>query len=704
MLFIKVVLAIYLMLFSLVSLAKQIDSEDIEIIEVRGRAQTLYKESSTSVTRLDLNLEEIPQSIQIINNELFNDQAARKITDLYGNIAGVNEHAYSRVVFRGFRQDEVLFDGVKGGPLSGLSVPQLFNIDKVVVLKGPSSAIFGGAAPGGLINYVTKKPSFEAKNNLDLEVGNFNFSSLALESQGTVLNSESQAYRIGLYRDSEKPFRENTKLENQIADLGYMYEFKNHELTLQYTKTKQDFQGARLRGITVDENGDPIASLNFNFNEKSDFQNVDSDIYQLIHKWQPNDSLNFNTTVRYFNNNEEQEYHEPRGLVDTDEDGVVDFSRREFRLQLRNNQGLNIVSYLTNRYSLAGIENNAVVGFDYYDFSFESNFKRARQDNRGGPVPGISIINPEYGLTSRDDYGLEEMSFDRAKIESTRYAFYAQNKADLTDKLSLTVGLRYDNFTDNDTIANAEESSNNLTYRLGVTYKVNEKFYPYALYATGFLPQNISNQEVAVGGPFEAEKSTIAEVGVKSKLLDERIAINLASYEITRSNIIQETEIVSEEGKNQLTNIGEVQSRGTEVEIVGDITPSWVITANYAYNDTNVVNQRAEFDGQATGTSRFANSPRNTAGLWSRHELGFINSSVSYGLSYVDEQLSIDGVRVKPYTIYNLALNTHVEHWVFQLNFKNVFDKDYLATALRNRTGHFPGEPRRIFFKAQYNF
>ena len=111
------------------------------MIEVKGRAQTLYRASQSSVgTRTDTDLELVPQSIQVLPEALIRDQAARQVTDLYRSMSGVSAFSYSGVTFRGFRQDEILYDGVRGDPFNGFAVPQLFNVQEVQLLKGSSGA------------------------------------------------------------------------------------------------------------------------------------------------------------------------------------------------------------------------------------------------------------------------------------------------------------------------------------------------------------------------------------------------------------------------------------------------------------------------------------------------------------------------------------------------------------------------------------
>lgn len=193
--------------FSNMAFAEQ--NNDIEKIEVTGRAQQFYLETETKIgTKTNLDLIKLPQSAQVLTEQLIIDQAARDITDLYRSIAGVSEYSYSGVTFRGFRDDaNVFYDGVRGDPYSGFDVPQLFNVERVEVLKGPASALYGGGEPGGMINYVTKKPSYTQKRELKLTLGNYNTRGASLDMTGGL--SDTMAYRLGGYYEEQDSFRNN---------------------------------------------------------------------------------------------------------------------------------------------------------------------------------------------------------------------------------------------------------------------------------------------------------------------------------------------------------------------------------------------------------------------------------------------------------------------------------------------------------------
>jgi len=161
---------------------------DGEII-VTGRAQRLYRVGQATVGKVAEDPMNIPQAVQVINADLFADQGARDATDIYRNISGVSFFSYAGVTFRGFRQDQSFYDGQRGNPFIGFSVPQLFNIERVEVLKGPAGLFFGPGSPGGIINYVSKTPSDKAGLRAVITGGTYDRIGLSAEATGPVDSS-----------------------------------------------------------------------------------------------------------------------------------------------------------------------------------------------------------------------------------------------------------------------------------------------------------------------------------------------------------------------------------------------------------------------------------------------------------------------------------------------------------------------------------
>lgn len=683
---------------------KQQADKDLEVIEIKGRAQTLYRASQSSVgTRTETDLELVPQNIQVLPEALIRDQAARQVTDLYRSMSGVSAFSYSGVTFRGFRQDEILYDGVRGDPFNGFAVPQLFNVQEVQLLKGSSGALYGSSAPGGLINYVTKKPQRTAKNQLELGLGNDDYWQGSLELSGPL--TEQQAYRFGYYRDSEQPFRWNTKVENEILDLGYLIDLTDStSLTLQYNTLTQDYQGARLRGVPTDDQGNFLGDRAWNHNEATDFQSLEADVWQVRADHEFNSNWRTDLTWRHYDNTELQNYHEPYCSYDTDGDGVVDYCRRQFRDQRRENTADSITWNNIVEFSTAGVNHQLLIGAD--TMTQDSYFlgRNVAPVEQGGKAIGISLINPVYGQTSAADYDIDSIKSTPTDTTAVRQGFYLQDQLDLTASWNLLLGVRWDSFEDKNNMASSKVDGNDSSWRVGSTYQLTDWVRLYALKGTGFSPQATASQVPEVGGPFEAEQSSIIEAGARFSLLNDAIRLNVATYEMIRNNILQADPRgdVGGDGRDDQIALGEVKSKGVELDLLGDLTDSWVLNLNYAYNDTRIVESTSAITN-AVG-DKFANAPQHQVGIWSRYELDGINSAIAAGMDYVSDQLSIDGQQVKSYTVFDMSWQTRWQQWLFQANVKNLFDKTYATAGFIERTGHFPGEPRRLIVTASYQF
>ena len=678
----------------------------LEHIEVKGRAQTLYRVDSSNLgTRTDTPLDEVPQNIQVLPEALIRDQAARQITDLYRSMSGVSSFSYSGVTFRGFRQDEILYDGVRGDPFNGFAVPQLFNINEIQVLKGAAGALYGSMAPGGLINYSTKKPTAVPERLLKLAMGNDSFYSGSVELSGPLTDDATQRYRAGIYKDSEKPFRQNTDVENQILDFGYAIDLtQDTVLTLQYTDVEQDYGGARLRGVVTDAQGNFLADRSWNHNESTDFQSLTAEVYQARLDHQVNAYWSTDVTVRGYQNQELQNYHEPFCSFDTDNDGVIDYCGRQFRDQNRENDSISVTWNNIVELNSGGISHTLLIGADYLRQDSFFAGRNAQPVESGGVVPGLSLVNPQYGLTSRDNYNLDAVTPNITDTETERKGLYLQDQLTLSERWNVLLGLRWDSFEDTNQRNNTTVSGNDTSWRLGTTYQLTDYARGYLVAASGFVPQAAASQVAEVGGPFEPETSRLYEAGVRFSLLNDAIRLNTALYQITRNNILQADPRgdIGGDGRDDLLALGEVRSRGFELDILGDLTDNWVMNLNYAYNDTKVTEDTSGITNAVNG--RFANAPKHQIGLWSRYELPVILSSFAVGVDYVGEQISIGGQAVKSYTVFDISWQTEWQSWLVQLNVKNVFDKTYASSGFIDRTGHFPGEPRRVYLTTTYQF
>lgn len=664
---------------------------------VTGRAQTLYQVSESSVsTRLSADLTRVPASVQVLNKDLIQDQGARDARDLYRSISGVNFFSYSGVSFRGFRQDEVLYDGLRGDPYAGFSVPRLFGVDQVEVFKGPSGAVYGAGQPGGLINYNTSQASLDSYARAQVIAGNYDLTGVNVEATGAFDGSDL-GYRVAMLKETEEPFRNNTTNENDQGDLGLVWEPSGNTRALfKYSFVDQNLGGNRLRGVPIDEDGEFLVDTSWNHNEVTDFLSLEADILysRLQHAF--SDNLSIDLAARYYDNQEKQNYHEPQGLYDSNGDGTRDMMKRQFRDQVRNNEGLSAYANLMTAFDTGSVEHEFLMGAEIFDQQDDFKAKRGAPIEDGGVVPPLSLYNPVYGQTSRAQYGLDDNPWETPrKSEQTQSGVYVQDLIRLSEQWDLLASLRYSRFeSDGDSVE--KDSDEALTYRFGGVYHLNRSVNLYASISEGFVPQSAGSQDPRAGGPFDPEESEQFEVGAKLELFEGRARLNLAAYDIERRNVLQADPAgdVGDDGVDDLAPVGRVRSRGAELDLSADLLPQWTLTFNYGFNDVKVIEATSGITN-ATGDD-FANTPDHQAGLWTRYDFPSISSAIAFGAEYKGEQIGIQGDPVNDYTVFDASWQSQFEAWKLQINLRNLFDKTYAESGFITRTGHFPGEPRRV--------
>ncbi len=689
----------------------------LDEIVIKGRAQEFYLKTAPSLgNKFPGDLRDIPQSIQILPEQLIKDQAAVEITDLYRNISSVSVFSYSGVTFRGFRQDEIRYDGLLGDPFSGFSVPLLFDIEQVEIIKGPSGALFGGGEPGGLINYVTRSPGDEFAATVSGVAGNYDLFGARGEITGPVDEDGKFLMRLGAAYENTDTFRFNTEKEDIVVAADFEWRpTAGTSAIFRFDYIKQDFQGARLRGVPVDDDGNFLTTRRFNTNEETDFQRLEAKVFSLNVNHQLTSDLNLTVAGRVIDSRETQNYHENRGLfVDG---GGTTFARREFRDQLRDIQQYTALAELVYNFDLGPTQHTFLVGGEYYRRNNKDFFLVSSDSRRAGTlppnfiVPDLNFFNPDYGNSNPSLFD-PFLEIDR-DITFDQWSIYLQDQIQLTDKLTLALGGRLEGFSEDlesartvlvtsaVTPTNTSESDEALTVRTGVVYDVTEQIAAYFNYSTGFTPQGASSQDPTSGGPFAPERGRLFEAGAKVDLFGDRVYAQFAAYQINKTNVLV-ADPTPGAPTGALATIGEARSRGIELDLVGDITDEWTFTLNYGFNDT-VILQGSDEITNSVG-NEFANAPDNQFGFWTRYDIAPINSAIAFGGQYVSEQISLSGQTVRPFAVFDASWITTWRNLQFQINARNLFDKVYAESGFLSRNGHFPGEPRTFRMEVSADF
>lgn len=669
-------------------------------IVVSGRASKLYRVDDTEIGRVPADPLDIPQSVQVITADLIRDQGARDITDLYRNVAGVSASQYATVTYRGFRQDGTFYDGMRGDPFQGFGVPSLFSVDRVEFLKGPVGMLYGASAPGGMINYVTKKPSDRFGASVRGILGNFDRYGASAEVTGPLDASGTLSGRAGAFYESLNTIQRYSRTQSLVLDGGVAAQLSDDtKITAQLTHSRQYLPG-RPRGIPIDQDGNFLADRRWTHLEPGDFLNLNSTMAQIRLDQRVNDAVSFNLASRWFKYRENQEYHEPRPVTDSDGDGVLDTVPREFRRQRYDIEGVTIAGNLNGRFETGALKHTVTVGGDWY-------WQRSRLDSvavRAGVAP-LSLTNPVYGATSPADYDFAGGSTERTDVRSHRYGLFVQEQADI-GRFILVGGVRQDWFDDYDPLDGGDRASGQRTsWRTGGIYKPRRDVSLYASYSQSFEPQDPGNQSSAVGGPFAPVASRQVEIGAKGELLGGALQPTIALYRIVRRGIVQaDPDLPPVNGVDQLSPIGEVTSKGIELTLAADVTRDWVVTANYAYNDARITDSApgAAIDNSVGG--RFPNAPDHQAGLWTRYQFRALDAAVALGGQYISGQLARIGAHMKPYTLFDASITKGLGFADLMVRVENIFDRTYATSAFDARRGAFVGRARTVFAELRRDF
>ncbi|MEM8817220.1 MAG: TonB-dependent receptor [Pseudomonadota bacterium] len=685
--------------------------EAIDEVIVTGRARRLYRAGVSDTAKLSTDPLSSAQLITSINAQLILDQGARDAQDIYRNISGVSLFSYAGVTARGFRQEEIYFDGLRGDPYVGFNVPQLFNIERVDFLKGPAGMLYGPGEPGGLFNYVTKKPNADGGSRARVMLGEDARYGVSVEANGA-LPVDGGAGRLGVFYEERDTPRFNTASETGIYDAGLSFELgAATRLTLQATRYEQDLQGNRLRGVVVTDSGDFIADRRWNHNEASDFLNLESNLFQALLDGEIGESISWDVKIRYTDSSQEQQYHEPIQLLDIEAllgqptDGTPDAVARQWRDQLREEEQLSFGTNWIWSADFGQVRNRLLVGYEYFDGEEEailgglnSTPDMIARFLAGASLPTdivpLSLSNPVYGVTQSQNYATQ---FRAPRLSGQTFSgAYLLNEATI-GRFIAVAGIRFDSFENESGDTGFDDNNNSI--RLGLIYRLRDDVSLYAQWAESYQPQSIGTQVPEAGGPFDPTEGIMSEIGIKMELFDGRIQASAAAYEIVRENILQIDPAGDPEGDgiDNFIAFGEVTSKGFEVDVATDLTPNWVLTASYGYNDARITEDNGGGGIRNNVGDRFANAPRHQFGFWTRYQIPAINTALALGGDYVDDRLSLSGQTVKSYTVYDASVIWEPGPVDVLLRVENLFDKTYAESGFLERTGHFPGDPRTVF-------
>jgi iron complex outermembrane receptor protein len=668
------------------------EDEAIQVV-VTGEQDEGYNPSSASTaTRTDTPLRDIPQSIQVVPRQVLEDRNVRTVNEAIETVSGVIDGGDSIFrIFRGFSTDATsqLRNGYRIGDTYSL-VPEepTVAIERVEVLKGPGSVLFGALEPGGVINTITRQPLSQPYYSLAFEAGNYGFYQPSIDLSGPLTTDETVLYRfIAAYSNADGYFEGGGRNNTLIAP-SITLNFGNRtslNLYYQYSRYRGDLYGG-LSTVALSDGSLVPQGVNVWGNPDLTFDNRQSHQYgfELEHNF--NDNLQLRSALSANNFSvPEQRFAVPIGIND---DRFVDL------LYLDRN-GSNDVYFgqidLLGRFNTGSISHQLLVGFDY-----ESAFEEFESFTSRTPLPPLDLRDPDYDVARPTDL-IRDGRFD---WQTQSYGVYIQDQIAFSDNLKLLIGGRYDWISDEfeNLINDADEPEQNdgaFSPRIGLVYQPSDTVSLYASYSRSFRQATAFSANEA----FEPTRGTQSEIGTRVDFLEGRLSANLAAYHLTRTNIT--TPDPDNPGFSVQT--GEARSQGIELDVTGEILPGWNVILSYAYTDAEVTEDNVTPVG-----NQLASVPFNQASLWTTYEiqqgdlegLGF-----GLGLFYISERQGdlANSFTLDSYLRTDAALYYRRGGLRAAINVRNLFDIDYVSFASAN-TNVQRGAPFTIVGSLSWEF
>lgn len=723
----------------------------LQEVEVIGRKESSYKNTNSFIgTKTASALKEVPQSVGYVTKELILDQGATTVNEVVKNISGVNQNSsYNDFSIRGFRATG---NRNSGNLLNGMRAQtslwkqsSLANIERVEVIKGPASALFGNAAPGGVINRVTKKPLFENKNSITVGVGSWNTLKTYGDFTGPLNPKKTLLYRLNLGYEKTDSFRDLQGSESIIAAPSFSY-IPNEKTHINVDFVYQNFNGKIDRGQSVPADGNVYSTpISRSLSAANDFlkENTLNTTIALTHKFSDHISLN----AIYLNSSYSEDmlehtqanlYYKQIGnganaFRYADPNKVMMTANQRKRYFANNSFN----TYFNFNFNTGILKHKLLVGYDYFiseqkagsssisaqgylskdktkvvnTYTTTANVLAGSVQTPTTNVPVFDLYDPIAGNAYKDisKYIWKQNTLN--PYEEYSHGVYVQEQIDISI-VKLLIGLRQEWFTETlnkETTKEISRQTSAFIPRVGLVVEASENINLYSTWVKGFQPQgaNIQSDPDRYGGPFDYMKSELYEVGLKTEWFNKRLSATLAVFKITQENSLEQS---PKAGKADWRVPVDEESNGFELDVAGQILPNFSVVANYAYTDARIVKLKEEGAIKDLNLQR-PSTPRHAANLWTKYifENGSLKGlGAGIGVSYASERLGQVGRRATAasypdYTLLNAVLYYKVKDVQLQLNVNNVLNRTYWISGYDNLR-NFPGAPRNINASVTYRF
>jgi len=646
---------------------------------------------TASGTKTDTPILEAPRSISVATREQMADRAVQNLDDAVRYMPGVTASSYGSdsraewLKIRGFEPTQVL-DGLPL-PKGVYVMPKLetWDLERVSVLRGPASSVYGQTPPGGMLDMVSRRPEAVASHEIQAQVGSYNRKQISFDSTGPIDDAGVFEYRVsGVVRDSgtsvehidDKRYNLAPSLTWNIdpdTKLTFLSQFNRDDTGI--TSQFLPLEGTKL--------STPAGEVKYHKNlGDPEWEFYDKTYYALGYAFEHrlNDVWQFKQNLRYTKSDLAFQGITAGGFYGSvAADGTL-------------SRGANVVNEDISQFA---VDNNFQADFDTgvlkHTLLIGLDHQRINHNYKWlfGSAPTSNIINPVYG---QDFSNVAYSAFQNYGQKTRDTGLYLQDQIAL-DNWRLTLGGRQD-WLDTDTDFHETgikdtRSDNAFSGNAALSYVFDSGFAPYISYAESFQAEQGGN--TATSEAYEPSTGKQYELGIKYQPPGSSMLFTAALYDLTRKNIVLSDTFGTSRP------LGEAQVRGVELEAVGNVNENLKLTASYTYANSKMTKVGDPLDKNRP----LPLTPENQASIWADYtwHTGVLDGfGLGFGARYIGETDNValgslafvrdksDG-HTDSYTVYDAAvhydlgrLNNSLKGVSVAVNANNVFDKEYLST------------------------
>lgn len=627
-----------------------------------------------SATKADTSITRTPQSVSVVTADEMKARQTDTLADAFKYTPGflAQPNGFSRAAddytIRGFNVGSgtggILKDGMKmqASVYDGGLEPYAF--ERIEMVKGAASVLYGQLSPGGLINAVTKRPSTLPWHELNVEYGSYDRKQVSGDFSGPIDDEGKYSYRLtGLLRDSDTQTDYINDDKQYLAPAFTWRPNDSTSLTLlaSYQKIKTKFATPLNYNMTTYSKTAGAKIARDQFVGEPGFDRFDTEMkslgYLLTHQF--SDSVKFSHALRYMDAEGDFNYMNANAISGNT-------LTRYYSKRQEHSTGLTTDSNLTWTLDAGDWEHQILAGTDYYHKTYDSS----RYIGLGS---SLDLTNIQYGnnpTVAATDSG--------SRLTSDQFGIYLQDQITWNKKWVLLLSGRNDwsesRTTKHSNQAKTIQSDHKATGRIGAVYLADNGLAPYISYSQSFNPTSGTDRQ---GNSFRPTEGEQYEAGLRFQPPESKTIISMALYQLTQNNAL--TSDPADSSFNVQT--GEIRSRGLELEMKSEITSNLNFITSYAYTDARVTKD----NNMLKKGSRVEGVPYNTASLWSDYRLaslGLPQVTVGAGARYIGTTKtspSVSSDKIPAYTLFDTKISYQpVNNLTLSLKVQNLTDEKYL--------------------------